>query len=201
MHRMCQIIHTDFKPENVNIALREEEIQEISRTGQLTTTKMGKNDVSKNMNMKVAGTLGNYLNQKVNIKTGDLVPPPDSGNKDALKLSPSKSVTSDIESQSAFSTCGLPKEQYDQLTAKQKKNLRKKMQRKRKKANKAESESKSNMSLSKVSHDDDEDELPKDVEIDDIDIGVGETTKPEKAPSSAAQTPKVEKPATQQTVE
>lgn len=45
----------------MNIALREEEIHEISRTGQLTTTKMGKNDQIKKMNMKVAGTLGNYL--------------------------------------------------------------------------------------------------------------------------------------------
>jgi len=26
MHRMCQIIHTDFKPENVVICLRDSEI-------------------------------------------------------------------------------------------------------------------------------------------------------------------------------
>jgi len=51
------MIHTDFKPENVVICLRDEEVQEISKTGQLTTTKMGKNDVIKTMNMKVAGTL------------------------------------------------------------------------------------------------------------------------------------------------
>lgn len=72
MHRMCQIIHTDFKPENVVICLRDSEIQEIQKTGQLTTTKMGKNEHIKNMNMKVAGTLGNYLNQRVNSKTGEL---------------------------------------------------------------------------------------------------------------------------------
>lgn len=57
MHRMCQMIHTDFKPENVVICLRDDEVKEISKTGQLTTTKMGKNDIIKNMNMKVAGTL------------------------------------------------------------------------------------------------------------------------------------------------
>ena len=57
MHRMCQMIHTDFKPENVVICLRDEEVKEISKTGQLTTTKMGKNDIIKKMNMKVAGTL------------------------------------------------------------------------------------------------------------------------------------------------
>jgi len=36
---------------------------------------MGKNDNIKTMNMKVAGTLGNYLNQKVNTKTGELEDP------------------------------------------------------------------------------------------------------------------------------
>ena len=33
MHRMCKIIHTDFKPENVVICLREDEVQEIAKTG------------------------------------------------------------------------------------------------------------------------------------------------------------------------
>ena len=40
MHRMCKIIHTDFKPENVVICLRDDEVNEIAKTGQLTTTKM-----------------------------------------------------------------------------------------------------------------------------------------------------------------
>jgi serine/threonine protein kinase len=58
MHRMCRIIHTDFKPENVVIGLRDEEVAEIATTGQLTTTKMLL-DVGHNrkLNMKVAGTL------------------------------------------------------------------------------------------------------------------------------------------------
>jgi len=51
------MIHTDFKPENVVICLRDEEVHEIHQTGQLTTTKQLKNDHIKNMNMKVAGTL------------------------------------------------------------------------------------------------------------------------------------------------
>jgi serine/threonine-protein kinase SRPK3 len=33
MHRMCRIIHTDFKPENVVIGLRDEEVAEIATTG------------------------------------------------------------------------------------------------------------------------------------------------------------------------
>ena len=58
MHRHCKIIHTDFKPENVVIGLRDDEVAEISKTGQLTTTKMNKNgDYNKRLNMKIAGTL------------------------------------------------------------------------------------------------------------------------------------------------
>ena len=58
MHRMCNIIHTDFKPENVVIGLKDEEVAEIAKTGQLTTTKMNKNgDQLRKLNMKVAGTL------------------------------------------------------------------------------------------------------------------------------------------------
>jgi len=42
----------------VVIGLRDEEVAEIQKTGQLTTTKMFKNgDHVKKLNMKVAGTL------------------------------------------------------------------------------------------------------------------------------------------------
>ena len=52
------MIHTDFKPENVVIGLRDSEVEEIAKTGQLTTSKMNKNgDFMKKLNMKVAGTL------------------------------------------------------------------------------------------------------------------------------------------------
>ena len=58
MHRMCKIIHTDFKPENVVICLREDEVQEIAKTGQLTTTKMqDKGEHLKKLTRKVAGDL------------------------------------------------------------------------------------------------------------------------------------------------
>jgi serine/threonine-protein kinase SRPK3 len=33
MHRICKIIHTDFKPENVVIGLKESEVAEIAKTG------------------------------------------------------------------------------------------------------------------------------------------------------------------------
>jgi hypothetical protein len=54
---MCKIIHTDFKPENVVIGLKASEVAEIAKTGQLTSTKMQKNELLKKLNMKVAGTL------------------------------------------------------------------------------------------------------------------------------------------------
>ena len=60
MHRMCKIIHTDFKPENVVVGLKDSEVSEIAKTGQLTTTKMFKqSDAIKKLNMKIAGTLQN----------------------------------------------------------------------------------------------------------------------------------------------
>lgn len=55
---MCKIIHTDFKPENVVISLKDSEVEEIAKTGQLTTTKMfQQSDAIKKLNMKIAGTL------------------------------------------------------------------------------------------------------------------------------------------------
>ena len=57
MHRMCRVIHTDFKPENVVIALSDAQVEEISKTGQLSSSKLGKDSVFKRLNMKVAGTL------------------------------------------------------------------------------------------------------------------------------------------------
>ena len=40
LHRVCQIIHTDLKPENVSLCLNQKELQEISNRGILTSTKM-----------------------------------------------------------------------------------------------------------------------------------------------------------------
>ncbi len=40
LHRMCKIIHTDLKPENVLLALSKQEIEEIANRGQLTMSKI-----------------------------------------------------------------------------------------------------------------------------------------------------------------
>jgi len=40
LHRICKIIHTDLKPENVSLCLTKKELEEITQRGQLTTTKM-----------------------------------------------------------------------------------------------------------------------------------------------------------------
>jgi serine/threonine-protein kinase SRPK3 len=36
LHRICGVIHTDLKPENVLLCLSEEEIKDIVENGQLT---------------------------------------------------------------------------------------------------------------------------------------------------------------------
>ena len=78
---------------------------------------MGKNDHIKKMNMKIAGTIGNYLNQKVNAKTGDLVDP----NQKDLDTSTISKTDSTINQPVWDSKL------FEGLTAKQKKNLRKKI--------------------------------------------------------------------------
>lgn len=47
LHRICKLIHTDLKPENVVLSLTKQELQEIRDKGMLTTTKMynRKNDI------------------------------------------------------------------------------------------------------------------------------------------------------------
>lgn len=40
LHRMCKIIHTDLKPENVLLALSKAEVEEIANRGQLTMSKI-----------------------------------------------------------------------------------------------------------------------------------------------------------------
>lgn len=36
LHRICGVIHTDLKPENVLLCLSEEEVKDIVEHGQLT---------------------------------------------------------------------------------------------------------------------------------------------------------------------
>ena len=40
LHRMCKIIHTDLKPENVCMCLTDAEVNEIMSKGRLTSSKM-----------------------------------------------------------------------------------------------------------------------------------------------------------------
>jgi serine/threonine-protein kinase SRPK3 len=104
LHRMCKIIHTDFKPENVVICLRPDEVEEIAKTGQLTTTKMFNNkaDIIKRLNMKVAGTLPG-------IKPNGATEVTKEGNEEEKEEGKVWEVN------------------MEGLTAKQKKNLRKKL--------------------------------------------------------------------------
>ena len=127
MHRMCKIIHTDFKPENVVIGLKDSEVAEIAKTGQLTTTKMFKqSDAIKKLNMKIAGTLQNPKELALKKET--------------------ESNTSLFASE--FDTEGM--------TAKQKKNLRKKLYRKRKKLEQSQNNSKLDLTRESISTENEE---------------------------------------------
>lgn len=153
------MIHTDFKPENVVICLRDEEVQEISKTGQLTTTKMGKNDVIKTMNMKVAGTL------------------PTKPKKETSKeLSASKQDSECASNQTANEVWDA--KLFEGLTSKQKKNLRKKLQRQRRKTEKLEN-SQLESSVDDGEGDNEDGSDIDNQEIDAIDIDVGEKKKQE----------------------
>jgi len=58
MNRVCRVIHTDFKPENVVISLTDNEVKEIARTGSLSSSKTYTGEEhAKKLHMKVAGTL------------------------------------------------------------------------------------------------------------------------------------------------
>lgn len=39
LHRICKVIHTDLKPENVNLCLTEQEVKEIETKGQLKSMR------------------------------------------------------------------------------------------------------------------------------------------------------------------
>ena len=72
MHWMCNLIHTDLKPENVVISLTQDELWEIKWNGCLATTKaMWRNQKLKER--AVAGANGEVLVSTRNPKTRNLV--------------------------------------------------------------------------------------------------------------------------------
>jgi len=152
MHRMCKIIHTDFKPENVVIGLKEKEVAEIAHKGSLTTSKMSADDSTlRKFNQKITGSLQEQEKAE-----------------DPLKLTQQESMVSLSE----YNTEGM--------TAKQKKNLRKKLQRKRKKLNQSRADSNLNITRdSEADLDISQDETAAadneeaDLDIGNIDVAIG----------------------------
>jgi len=161
MHRQCRIIHTDFKPENVVIGLRDEEVAEIAQTGQLTTTKMFDGaDHNRKLNMRVAGTLptnGGRVNRKAEEKKQQ-----ESEEEKAIELA----------------------KQMEGMTAKQKKNFRKKQARKRKKAEQSRiTHSQLDVSEEKAEkYEEEEGDLDIDLDINiDVDLKAKEVPKKKQA--------------------
>ena len=69
LHRMCHIIHTDLKPENVLVCLTKDELREIQSTGHLNiqkTDKKKKNKINNNNNLNDS----NIINEEKNSMTG-----------------------------------------------------------------------------------------------------------------------------------
>ena len=68
LHRMCHIIHTDLKPENVLVCLTKDELREIQSTGHLTIQKTDKKKKAKNKN--VNETKNNIEEEKTSAISG-----------------------------------------------------------------------------------------------------------------------------------
>ena len=66
LHRMCHIIHTDLKPENVLVCLTKDELKEIQATGHLNIQKSDKKKKNKN-NISTANTSTNLNDSKINF--------------------------------------------------------------------------------------------------------------------------------------
>lgn len=148
MHRQCRIIHTDFKPENVVIGLRDEEVAEIAQTGQLTTTKMFEGgDHNRKLNMRVAGTLPINQTKRVSKKEQKQDPSEEEKAADMAKA-------------------------MEGMTAKQKKNFRKKQARKRKKAEQSRVTSQLDISKDEKTEKSEDDEVDLDINFD-IDLKKG----------------------------
>jgi len=72
LNRICKLIHTDLKPENVVIALSKEELKEIYDNGCLATTKALRNDARKKARA-VAGASDDVLVSTRDPKSKELL--------------------------------------------------------------------------------------------------------------------------------
>lgn len=68
MNRICKLIHTDLKPENVVIALSKEELKEIYNNGCLANTKAFRK-CNKKKEWAMAGTNNCWLVSTKDLKT------------------------------------------------------------------------------------------------------------------------------------
>lgn len=94
LHRLCKIIHTDLKPENVLVCLTPAEIEQIATENRLKTSKKDKNHLKRDRNV-AEFALGNAFK---NLKTGERTKPSEMNkdNKDDNKETKNKSKGSEF---------------------------------------------------------------------------------------------------------
>lgn len=110
MNRICKLIHTDLKPENVVIGLTKNELNQIKNKGVLKTTKMYHQDET-----TIARAVAGAHDEIILSNREDI--------KDANKESQNINI-----SQSAYMS-----KDWNEMTAKEKKNFRKKKRKQIKK--------------------------------------------------------------------
>lgn len=126
LHRVCGIIHTDLKPENVIMSLTDREIEEIAKNGRLTTTKMY--DQTTELKILAANTKTRENDENLLINRNRM-----ESEKKQKKGEKGEVEKKDINENEDAETVNQEEDKNENLTKKQKKNLKKKQQKKKKK--------------------------------------------------------------------
>lgn len=182
MNRICKLIHTDLKPENVVITLTKNELEEIKKKGVLKTTKMyHQND--EQIARAVAGAHDEIILSS-RVMDGDESKTGDHTNNDRSELDVSKDW-SEMNAKDKkkyrkrkrkqikkYITQGRLPENYDDLSKEEKDRLYKEIREKVRNDN----IQREGLNTSKATHSKKED-TKEDIEDVNIDIEISESTK------------------------
>ena len=70
LHRICKIIHTDLKPENTIVALGNERLEEIVKTGTVKEQKTKSNLIVDNDSRRFYDTTFSKMSTQTSLLTG-----------------------------------------------------------------------------------------------------------------------------------